>query len=61
MNDLLDGLPVQAGLAILADLIADGIRPMPPEERAGVLAIVTRTAFELADMPADEERPPGWH
>jgi hypothetical protein len=30
---------------ILADLIADGIRPMPPEERAGVLAIVTRTAL----------------
>jgi hypothetical protein len=30
MNDLLAGLPVQAGLAILADLIADGIRPTPP-------------------------------
>jgi hypothetical protein len=34
MNDLRAGLPVQAGLAILADLIADVIRPMPPEERA---------------------------
>jgi hypothetical protein len=42
MNDLLAGLPVQAGLAILADLIADGIRPMPPEERARALAIINQ-------------------
>jgi hypothetical protein len=61
MNDLLAGLPVQAGLAILADVIADGIRPMPPEERARALAFVTRNASEWADMPADEEGPPGWH
>jgi hypothetical protein len=56
---LLAGLPVQAGLAILADLIADGVRPMPAEERARVLAIITREALELADMPAGEERPQG--
>jgi hypothetical protein len=59
MNDLLAGLPAHAGFAILAELIADGIRPMPPEERARVLAIVSRTVLGLADMP--EERPPGWH
>jgi hypothetical protein len=53
INDLLAGLPVQAGIAILADLIADDIRPMPPEERARVLASMTREALELADMPAD--------
>jgi hypothetical protein len=35
MNDLLAGFPVQAGIAILADLIADDIRPMPPRSGPG--------------------------